>query len=54
MWAKSKQPSEFRMFVTRMWAEHVRERNGYNEESLEFNEYFKRYKFWLKRLYQDV
>lgn len=54
MWAKSKQPSEFRMFVTKMWAEHVRERNGYNEEPLEFNEYFKRYKFWLKRIYKDA
>jgi hypothetical protein len=54
MWAKSKQPSEFRMFVTRMWVEHVMERRDYKQEPLSIEEYFKNYKIWLKKAYKDV
>lgn len=54
MWEKSRPPSNFRIFVTRMWAEHAKERRSYGESSLTIEEYFKNYKFWLKRVYRDV
>jgi len=52
MWEKSKIPGPFRVFVIRMWAENVRERKGYNDEPLDFAEYFTKYKFWLKEVFK--
>lgn len=54
MWEKSKLPSNFRIFVTTMWAEHAKERRSYGESPLTIEEYFKNYKFWLKRVYRNV
>lgn len=54
MWQISKKPSNFRIFVTSMWAEHLQERRGYGQEPLNIDEYFKNYKFWLKKVYKNV
>lgn len=52
MWAKTKEPSEFRMFVIKIWADHTRERQGYNEIPLSFAEYWHNYKSWLKEKFR--
>lgn len=53
MWEKSKEPSSFRMFIIKMWADHAKERRGYGEEPLDFKDYFYRYKNWLKEIYKN-
>lgn len=40
------------MFVIKIWADHTRERQGYNEIPLSFAEYWHNYKSWLKEKFR--
>jgi hypothetical protein len=47
-----KKYSDFRAWVHRLWIENCEEHFAHAEPVLGVNEYFQKYKFWLKREYQ--
>jgi hypothetical protein len=44
--------SAFRYWVNELWMENREERLLYGEEPATINQYWERYKFWLKREYK--
>ena len=44
--------SPFRLWVRKIWMENCEERFTYNEDRATMEEYWNRYKWWLKREYQ--
>jgi hypothetical protein len=44
--------SEFRSWVQKIWQENIAERQDYRELPYSMEEYWNRYKFWLKREYK--
>jgi hypothetical protein len=44
-----KKSSEFRTWVENIWRENCQERFVWNEVQLPVDQYFARYKYWLKR-----
>ena len=44
--------SEFRNWVRNLWVENTEERNEYRELPYTQEEYWARYKWWLKREFQ--
>jgi hypothetical protein len=42
----------FRQWLTELWRENCDELDGYRQPRHTFEEYFTRYKWWLKREYQ--
>ncbi len=47
-----KAPSKFRYWVKNLWIENTEERRGYRELPYSIEEYWQRYKWWLKREYK--
>ena len=47
-----KKSSAFRMWVTELWFQNKEERLLHSEASIKMEEYFQRYKYWLKREYK--
>ena len=43
--------SKFRLWVFRLWHENLEERSLYKEQRLSMQEYWEKYKWWLKREY---
>ena len=46
------QSSAFRHWVNELWMENREERLLYGEEPATINQYWERYKYWLKREYK--
>jgi hypothetical protein len=46
------QSSAFRRWVNELWMENREERLLYGEEPATINQYWERYKYWLKREYK--
>lgn len=44
--------SLFRNWVLRIWIENTEERNQYHQLPYSIEEYWQRYKYWLKREYK--
>ena len=42
----------FRVWVQRLWLENRDEYDSFNQKGYSLEEYFNRYKYWLKREYQ--
>lgn len=47
-----KQDSRFRLWVQELWFQNKEEHEAFKEPTLSLEEYFGRYKYWLKREYQ--
>lgn len=47
-----KEDSNFRRWVRILWAENTIERQEYQDLPYSINEYWNRYKWWLKREYR--
>ena len=43
--------SKFRLWVFRLWHENLEERLLHKEQQLSIQEYWEKYKWWLKREY---
>jgi hypothetical protein len=41
--------TEFRSWLRQLWQENCRERDAFNERPLSQQEYFNKFKYWLKR-----
>lgn len=49
----NRKSSDFRLWVNKMWYEHLLELDGYGQPiTYTSQDYFKKYRFWLKREYQ--
>jgi hypothetical protein len=48
----TKNSSSFRLWVQQIWYENTEERLTFHEKSYTINEYWNKYKYWLKREYQ--
>jgi|APGre2960657468_1045069.scaffolds.fasta_scaffold31154_1 hypothetical protein len=48
----NKKDSHFRSWVRNLWYENRDEHNFFNQQGYSLEEYFNRYKYWLKREYQ--
>lgn len=49
----NRKSSDFRLWVNKMWYEHLAELESYKQPiNYTSYDYFRRYKFWLKREYQ--
>jgi hypothetical protein len=44
--------SPFRMWCHNLWVANTEERSEMGVDRIDMQEYFKRYKFWLKREYK--
>jgi hypothetical protein len=49
-----KRTSNFRIWVQNIWFENRREHEEYHELPYTLEEYWQRYKYWLKREYQHT
>ncbi len=47
-----KDPSAFRLWVQRLWIQNSEEHLTYGEQPYKIQEYWNRYKWWIKREYQ--
>jgi hypothetical protein len=47
-----KLPSAFRMWVNNLWVENCEERQRYGDPQLNSQEYWQRFKWWLRREYR--
>lgn len=45
-------PSNFRLWVQRLWYENCDEHQMYHEPKYSIQEYFQKFKYWLKREYR--
>jgi hypothetical protein len=45
--------SQFSNWLRQIWLENCDEHQGYGERSLTMQEYWKEYKWWLKREYKN-
>ena len=45
-------PSRFRLWVQRLWAENCEEHLTFGEQPYKMQEYWKKYKWWIKREYK--
>lgn len=52
MTTENKKSSEFRNWVRNLWIENIYEREEYRELPYTMEEYWARYKWWLKREYR--
>ena len=45
--------SDFRLWINQMWYDHINELESYRQPiNYTSNDYFKKYKYWLKREFQ--
>lgn len=47
-----KDPSEFRLWIQRIWMENREERLTVGEDPVTIQQYWDNYKYWLKREYR--
>jgi hypothetical protein len=46
--------SSFRMWVANLWHDNLEERLIYKEQQISMDEYWNKYKWWLKREYTHL
>lgn len=49
---QKKEPSNFRLWVQNLWYENCDEHYAHKEPSYSIQEYFQKFKYWLKREYR--
>jgi len=49
---KPEYQSQFRLWVQKLWVDNVEEHLTYGEEPYKMQEYWDKYKYWLKREYK--
>jgi len=49
----NKQPSQFELWLQRIWFENKQEHDEFGEPTLTMQEYFAKYKYWLKRKFRE-
>lgn len=49
---EKRSPTPFKLWVHQLWTENIAERLEFREDPLTMSDYWKKYKYWLKREYR--